>query len=326
VKLQEIRQLYDIAELVRQAGYKLGGSKNKWCSCPLPQHQHSSNPTPSFSIFWYRGIQRFKCHGTCGLDGDVIDFAGYMWVPGYKKGDKKLYLQAAEVLTGGAFKISPPTPPRPIPMLPQWLWQDMLPPTNGVIEYALSRGLRIEEIVKFRIGAPNSAMRKEPYSIRNPKDWMAIPTFHKDELIGIKLRNITKSGIRYMAVPGSRKGLFNYNAVYLNTGPILLLKGEIAVMAADRFGFTACAPTGGEGSDITGIQTALALSKVIVVGDNDENPKTREKMTQYAENRAALFNGVLRFPPEEWKDIDLWLLREPEKAQRAIGKWIEEVQ
>lgn len=316
MKFSEIRQLYDIGDMVRRAGYKLGGRRNKWSICPLPQHHHSSTPTPSFSIFWYRGTQRFKCHGQCGLDGDVIDFAGYMWVAGYKRGDRKMRFKAAEVLTNGGFRVSPPKAPKPTPILPQWLWRDMLPPTNETINYALSRGLSMKEIEKFRIGTPKD-------NVYSPKSWMAIPTFHKEELIGIKLRNITDSGIRYMAIPGSRKGLFNYNSVWMNDGPVFLVKGEIAAMVVERAGFTACAPTGGEGSYIGGIQTALALAKVIVIGDNDENPDTREKMNAYAENRAALFGGTLRFPPPEFKDIDKWILNDP-KAIEILEQWRNE--
>jgi len=57
---------------------------------------------------------------------------------------------------------------------------------------------------------------------------------------------------------------------------------------------------------------ALAFSKNIVVGVNDPDPRTREKMRKYAHQRSILFSVILRFPPAEFKDIDEWLLDRPE--------------
>ena len=100
MELSDIERNYDLADMV--PGLK-GNGRSYWGICPLPQHVHSSHPTPSFSVFWYKGKQRFKCHGNCGLMGNVIDLAGYMWVPNYERYDKKQYLRAAEILTNGAF-------------------------------------------------------------------------------------------------------------------------------------------------------------------------------------------------------------------------------
>jgi len=77
MEIGDIRRLYDIRDLLSLSARK------KWINCPLPLHPHK-HYTPSFSIYvGHDGVQRFKCHGNCGAHGDVIDLAGYLWVPGY---------------------------------------------------------------------------------------------------------------------------------------------------------------------------------------------------------------------------------------------------
>jgi hypothetical protein len=319
--LDSIRSCYNIEDLV--SGLK-GSSSSRWGICPLPQHKHSSRPTPSFSVFWkyYKGqkVQYFKCHGNCGLTGTVIDLAGYMWVAGYHKYDINMYQKAAEALSGGKCQINPPNAPPPVPELPDWLAQDMLPPSKAVVDYALSRGIDINQLEKFSVGTPKEWMKGEPYDIRNPQDWMAIPTFHHDRLFGIKLRNITNKGLRYMSIKGSKKGLWNHNAVWMRGGPTIVTKGEIAGMVLASHGFNqVCAPTAGEGGRITEITQAVSLSKNIVIGDNDD--KGREAGIQ----RAALLSGCLHFPPQEFKDVDQWINKRPQEAMNTMKRWLEEL-
>jgi hypothetical protein len=316
----EIYARYNIEDLVTSRGVQLkGSSRGKWCLCVLPMHEHHSY-TPSFSVYFTKGgKQRWKCHGQCNVSGDVIDLAGYLWVPGYHH-DPKLRVEAAMLLTGGSIKTNRLEVPPPIPTLPQWLWKDMLPPNNKVIQYAVGRGLTVDQIDKFRIGSPTPEM-KEKYNLHTPHIWMAMPTFHNGELMGIKMRNITHKGLRYMGIAGSRKGLFNYDAVNLSTGTVLVLKGEIAVMVADRFGFLACAPTGGEGSYVRDVKGALILSRNIVIGDNDPG-EGKERARQQAFQRAAMLNAEVFFPPDPYKDIDAWLLSDPGAADTIRG-WMK---
>ena len=305
-----IRRRYSIRDIVGM------GNKHK-CVCPLPNHIHIHN-TPSFSVFFSNGIEKFHCHGaSCGASGDVLDLIGFMYIPGYERFNGKMYYQAASILTNGQYRISRVVAPPPIPLLNPYIWQDTLPPTQRVIDYAFTRGITMTEIIKFKIGALREWATKIPFEISDPEKWMTIPTFHMSDLIGIKLRNTDHWGLRYMALKGSRKGLFNYNAVYLTDQPVLLVKGEIAAIVADRFGFLACAPTGGEGSNVKETRTALALAKIIVVGDNDEVGITA------ANNRAMLFNGLIKFPPLLFKDIDQYLLEDPTSVAQ-VNQWIEE--
>ncbi|MBN1618381.1 hypothetical protein JW887_03500, partial [Candidatus Dojkabacteria bacterium] len=52
-----------------------------------------------------------------------------------------------------------------------------------------------------------------------------------------------------------------------------------------------------------------ALADVVVIGDNDPDPRVREETRKLAERRAKELNGELFFPPEEYKDVDEWILK-----------------
>ena len=315
---EDIFQRYNIEDMVSERGVKLkGGSRGKWCLCILPQHIHHSF-TPSFSIYWKDGKQHWKCHGQCGVGGDVIDLAGYLWMAGYNPSKDRV--AAARLLTNDRAPAPKMEIPPPMPALPQWLWKDMLPPNHLVVKYALSRGLTIDQIDRFRIGSPTLEIA-ERYNIRIFESWMSIPTFHDGELMGIKLRNITHRGLRYMGIAGSRKGLFNYDAVNLKDCPVLVLKGEIAVMVADRFGLLACAPTGGEGSYVKEVRHALIFSRNIVIGDNDPG-EGQERAREQAVKRAAVLNADVYFPPPQWQDFDKWVLGDP-RAIDQIREWMK---
>ena len=318
-RLSDLRQLYSIKGILGWPDHKKKGI------CPIPGHVHH-NYTPSFSVFYWDGVERWKCHGACpseidGATGDVIDLVGFMEIPGYRRFNGAMYRQAAELLTNSSMVTRMPVVPSPVSMIAQWLWEECLPPSQQTLDYAYNRGLLDEQIEKFKIGTPKGALMRDPYNIRSD-NWMTIPTFHHDELMGIKLRNLTSSGLRYMSVAGSKKGLFNFNAVNMETGPVLVVKGEIAAMVLDRFGFVACAPTAGEGSYIKDVRGALALCRPIVVGDNDRNPDTADKTRMYAEKRAAFLSADLRFPPPQWKDIDAWILNNTTTAIPEISRWI----
>lgn len=91
-------------------------------------------------------------------------------------------------------------------------------------------------------------------------------------------------------------------------------------MLLHQHGLTACAPTGGEGSykgQVAKWNTALALSAVVIIGDNDEPGRVLGK------KRNMLFGGTLQFPPERFQDIDKWILADPIDALAALTQWGE---
>lgn len=301
-EIRDFRRIYSIRSVLGYSGRK------SWMVCPLPQHAHSSNPTPSFSMYYDRdGVERFKCHGNCGLRGDVIDLVGYLSVPGYDPKNIQYVLRAVSVL-GNKHEIVTEPVKAQRNLLSEDAWRAYVPPGIGVHEYAMDRGLKRQTVEKFRIGQRN--------------DYMAIPTFENDRLVGIKFRAIVPQDLRFFTEKGSRSGLFNFDNVLWTDRPVIIVKGEIPAMLLDQYDILACAPTGGENMRVDEYSRALAFcSRRVVVGDNDYDEEVRKKMQAAARERANALHAELRFPPEKYKDIDEWILAD-EKAIDIIRSWI----
>ena len=276
--------------------------------CPLPMHNHS-NYTPSFSIYWSRNRWCWRCFGNCNLRGDVIDFVGYMHIPGYDPRDPQKLSKAISMLTGENYTPSPPTPPERTheTRLPAGVLDRYRPISPEVISYGRARGVNEGTLRSFYVGAH--------YDHRHT--YMTIPTIEEGQVTGIKLRNIDPGGARYRSVKGSRAGLFNYDSVLYQSGHIFVVKGEIAALVMIERGLLACAPSGGESMKLDQrYVNALALAHVIVIGDNDRDQEVREKTRKMAEERSKSLGAKLVFPPEKYKDVDEWILDNPE----AINK------
>lgn len=271
--------------------------------CPLPNHAHKKN-TPSFSIFWRGGKQWWRCHGSCDMEGDVVDLVGFMRVAGYDKRNPDKIREAVNLLDD-RFEIAVPVPEKEV-MLSGREYLKFLPPGDEVIEYAATRGLQRETLATFKVGQSGH--------------YMTIPLFEEGVLKGIKMRNIWKCDpkFRFFQMEGSRLGLFNYDKVYLSTGVVFVVKGEIPAMLLHQMGYVACAPTAGEGSykgQVFRWNTALALASKVIVGDNDEPGRVLGR------KRAMLFGGMLVFPPDQHKDIDAWILADPAAAVQQLNAW-----
>ena len=290
----------------------LGVGKNvRWMVCPLPGHRHSAEPTPSFSIFiGDDGYERFRCHGNCGAMGDVVDLVGFMNFPGYNRREGKNVIEAANLLQNRhRFEVILPVSQDSMPTLGVNSWRKYLPPNDQTIQYAKSRGITIESLLKFKIGTY--------------MHFMTMPTFEDGVLKGIKYRNTMAEfpdyftrweRLRFAAETGSKKSVFNIDAVAYKTDPFLIVKGEIPVMLLDQLGILACAPNAGEGAKAARWFPKLMLSnKRVLVGDNDAVEK--------AEIRAAELVAELKFPPKQYKDIDEFILAEPEAVEIVKG-WL----
>jgi len=290
-----VRRSHDIIEMI-------GGHKHKPpYICPLPQHIHGAH-TPSFSVFWRDGVQHFRCHGNCNLVGDVIDFAGYMYIPNYNPSDKHRFMAAVAYLEG-KIDISIPIPEKEI-RLSGSEWYEYLPIGPDALAYARSRGLNQATVEKFRLG------QKE--------NFLVIPSFEEGRLQGIKLRNVLPGTFRYMSMDGSRQSLFNCDTVAYSTLPVFIVKAEIPCMLLHQEGYLACAPTGGEGGWTERWRSYLALSSNIVVGDNDGPGRA------LAPKRAALFGAKLVYPPDPHKDVDEWMLADHAGFKTQMDQWLKE--
>jgi hypothetical protein len=299
-KAREVAGIYDIRSVLGLRG------KKRLINCPLPQHVHHYN-TPSFSIIDTGGHQRFKCHGNCGLTGDVIDLVGYMDVPGYDKKNPTHVARAISLLVKDNEICIPKN--KPTPRLHLNEWRKWLPLKREVAQYAKRRGLTKETLDRFKVGQRYGGM--------------TIPCFEFGTLVCIKIRDVTgKKDLRYWSIEGSVNGMFNHDNVYLTSEPVIMTKGEIATMMLVQAGFNSCCITGGEGASSEHWRVALSHArKVIYVGDNDRDPDVSKRMVKYAEKRAQVFDADLIFPPGEYKDIDEWMLVDP-SAVVAIKGWI----
>lgn len=287
--------------------------RRNWFVCPLPGHVHHNN-TPSFSIYrGENGYDRFMCHGNCGASGDVVDLVGFMSIPGYDSKRRDHVLRAAELLQGG-YEAKIIDPVTEYDKIDPGLWREYLPADEPTIQYATSRGIINHE--KFKIGTM--------------LNFMTMPYFEDGELIGVKMRNILKEfpeewkdwrKIRFMSAKGSKAGIFNIDAVAYSLEPLLIVKAEIPAVMLSEYGFLACAPTWGENdtvehSRIGYWKTKFAVSRnVIVVGDNDVPGRRAAKV------RADALHATAKFPPEQYKDIDEWVLADS-KALLEIERWL----
>ena len=282
--------IYDVLSL---------SSKKKTFVCPLPFHNHSSF-TPSFSVFWNKGRQWWRCHGSCGLEGDVVDLVGFLFVSGYQKNNAEMQSKALTLLDQ-RYEFKMPTREKH-EVLEGLDWMSFTPPGEEVIAYAKTRGLSKTTLEKFNIG--------------QHKNFMTIPTFEEGRLRGIKMRRINQGSPRFIQQKGSSAALFNHDAVKHTTKPVLFVKGEIPVMLLDQLGFLACAPTAGEAIWRDEWKSILVFaSKKIVIGDNDEAGIKGASM------RAEKLNAELKFPPQEYKDIDEWINKDSQAVQ-TIQSWL----
>jgi hypothetical protein len=306
----------EISRIYSERIFEIAGTtrRKRKIVCPLPRHNHQ-NYTPSFSIFWADNRWRWRCHGSCNLKGDVIDLVGYINVPNYDPKDPRMLSRAISVLAGNNFEPSAPEPPkqRAARLTPD-RWRDFYPPGPEVVEYAEKRGISRKTLEQFRVG------QRE---FTNPQiTWMTMPAFEDGTLTGIKMRNIgnTSSKDRYRSVGGSVKGLFNYDGVAYKSEKIYVVKGEIAAMVMVENGLLACAPTGGESQKVTEkMKKALALGDVVVIGDNDPDPEVRKDTRQHAKRRAKNLSAKLFFPPNDYKDVDDWILNDPLAVNKLKG-------
>jgi hypothetical protein len=317
----DIINAYDLISIAEGYGVRLKGSAGKWGLCPFPHHVHANN-TPSFSIYDGKDRQRFKCHGNCGLSGDVVDFLGYMEIPNYDPYNKQDRSLALAHLRGGKIDPKPAQKIAPVvrPFLPQFLWEEFIPISDSGRQYLRDRGLTDTMIDEFKFGSASSIPKEDIHPVKcNPERLISIPTFELGTLMGIKMRVMGNTQYRYFSVSGSRASFWGYDDIYMTTEPVIIAKGEICAAVMRRDGFLSGAPTGGEGAKASfeSLKNALVLTKAIYVSDNDPGGR------KYGPTRAALLNAELKYPPDPFKDWDEWYLADREDTVRQTNKWLE---
>jgi len=310
IDFDSIRKQYDIKAMCHSTSSK----SNIVIVCPLPNHSHS-NGTPSFSIFTdYSGVQRFKCHGSCGLYGDVIDFYGYMNIPMYDCKSWKNRVSAAKSMSN--ISPSPISVSSPVTrIIDQNIYKTYIPIHRSAKSYIEGRGVANWQVSVYNIGGNSRSI--------------SIPSFVNGQLLGVKLRSISRSSnLRYWSVKGSKCSLFGYDKARKKP-KVVITKGEIAAMVVERYmiefsiyDIGVCSPTGGESSWKDEWVHMLSGKQCIYIGDNDHNPCTRFDMVSAAVRRANKLGAKLVFPPNEYKDVDEWVVSSPYHSIRTIQSWL----
>ena len=313
--LRDARQLYDIKQILGMS------TRRNVIVCPLPTHKHHSH-TPSFSVFIDRiGVQRWHCFG-CALRGDVIDLIGYKRIPGYNPDSKEDVARAVTLLEAGQVISTPVKDTRRASALAGDLWKEFIPAGPEVLQYLACRGITPETAERFGYGQLTSS--PEGRDIRPYTTWVTMPTFTGARLTKVKLRNIhsVDKRDRYQALEGSIMGIHNLNAVKEKPDPVLIVKGELSVALLSQFGILACAPDAGEGATEEWMYLALAFSrKRVVIGDNDPEPIMQQTRLHLAK-RALMLHADPKLPPEQYHDVDIWILAEGTGAIETIKGWL----
>ena len=283
------RRLYDIYDYLG-----ITDKAKRVIVCPMPNHVHV-NHTPSFSIYQAGNVQRFICHGSCGKRGDVIDLAGYLNIPGYDENNPEQVKEALALLAGKC-EISIPEERTKTASLRGDLHLSYLPLKADGLAYLAQRGISQKTAEHFMIGQDGN--------------YVTIPALENRVLKTIKKRNLINEGLRYFSVKGSATALFNHDYVSGAGNTVFIVKGEIAAMVLHERGLYACAGTAGEGTTKPEWLLPIVFAqKRVVIGDNDIQGKNLEGKTK---ERAGMLKAELFFPPKEFKDVDEWVLGDPE--------------
>ena len=205
-------------------------------------------------------------------------------------------------------------------MLSNGLYKRYLPAGPEVLKYAREkRFLTSETLQQFHIGQCRTG----------DKIWMTMPTIHGEQLRGIKMRNTRAQSKkdRYSNEAGSVAGLFNYNGVTNTTQPVLIVKGEIAVMVlvpvwdpglllrqAGKVRTTSTKNYSCRSHSLSGAWSSATTT-------NDRTCARR--WSQAARRRAEIFKAEMRLPPDPYVGIDDWVIAQPQIAIPTIKSWME---
>jgi hypothetical protein len=330
-----IRQLYDLPTIVAQL---TGMAARKVMVCPMPFHQHY-HLSPSFGMFVDAdGIQRFKCFGQCGVQGDVIDFAGYYHLgQGYDPNNSEHIQAALAYLRGGGIsaartplqKRNKPLDERIVrPLVEAWeraLWEN-----DQALAYLEQRGV-LAVAGQFRLGYECIDPQYTKHKQRGgtvPGHYISIPTIQDGRIISVKLRRIDSyytgcdnPPIRYDSVAGpqigtGQPGIFNHDAVAFQSGLIFSPEGEFDVMLIEALGYRACCTNGGANVLSDRLELILAHSDPVWIEDDDEAGHRHAEMKQKMVGKGIIINT------RPYKDLgDMYNDGQKESLLELLGRF-----
>ncbi len=329
-----IRQLYDLPTVVARL---TGMEARKKIVCPMPFHPHT-NMSPSFGMFVdSQGIQRFKCFGNCGVEGDVIDFAGYYTIgQSYDSRNAEHVRLALSYLQAGGM-CAPKTPLKKKkksldqrivrPLVKQW--EEALWTNEQAQAYLEERGV-LSVAKHFRLGyriIDPPYVKYEQDGGTLPGHYIAIPTIENGRIVSVKLRRIPTyyaeddiKPIRYDFVSGDRigsgqPGVFNHDEVAFQSGVVFSPEGEFDVMLIKAHGYLACCMNSGGNVLSDHLALILAHADPIWIADDDDTGQ------RHAEGKQKLVGKGIIVSTKPHKDLGE--LYGPTRREQEVLAYLE---
>lgn len=325
INFQQIRLDNDLSAVVEKY---LGPAKGGKWRCPF-----HNDKTPSFSV---KG-DRYKCFGSCGATGDVVDFVAAMEKINLKDAAQKLGgylldlgLTPQEVKTKQA-EIKAENARREAERIAQEQARrgDALKRVAGMVglveryhgqvddpwecaphsarTYWRSQGLNDGTIERYRLGyCPECPTYQQSASY-------VIPYYHAGNLISIRHRLATPNGCgkyrpEFVGLPNQ---LFNLDALnpqseeihfgLLNPGEVLLVEGEVkSLYLSDIQDLPAVGMPGVESWQEEWIKYFAGVSKVYVTLDPDAERKAADITRTLNANGIEARNVLLTCKPDDF--------------------------
>lgn len=237
------------------------------CACPFHQ-----DDTPSFHVNDMDGIWMWRCHGACGISGNIFQFIEKFKSVGFREAfkitrdivggwetDKKLVEKNFKPTTKEVeSKTITLEEYRPLVVA--------LSKSEEAIAWLRSRGISVETAIRLMVGFRTSVKSKEP-EIDN-SGWISFPSIVGDKVVSVKFRSIVKKAFSRRA--GMATVIFNTPTIDC-LEPVYVTEGEMDAIALEEAGFRAVALSSAsqkltpEEKDMI-----MAASEVILAGDSDQ--------------------------------------------------------
>jgi len=179
------------------------------------------------------------------------------------------------------------------------------------IKYFASRGVTRESVIKFKLGY---------------NGWrFTIPCYDKDTLVGVKLRidpnNHNDRGPKYVALPGSKRAIFNFD-ILRSANEVIICEGELDCIILDQLGLPAVTSTAGCRSFDMKWLRFFENKEVFLLLDNDQAGRlAQESLHQNLLWWGAKYHIVPKLiQSTEYKDVNEWWLARRSREAGITGR------
>ncbi len=250
-------------------GTSFNGKSNTKVKCPF-----HDDKTPSFTLYLDTG--RFQCYGTCGVNGDAIEFIEKKEGLDFKSAVKKIMedqgiTEEQVSLTSESKKGKPPTPPKKEQTKPK---EEASFPGTKEVEKARQQLLRNKDVLrklKAERGFNDETIKKQRIGYQNQK--IIIPIEQGQGKWNLKQhKGYQTKGAKAVLYPSGIT-----KKAREEKSPLLIAGGEFKALLLNQKGFHAVCGTGGEGTFKKEWIEEFRGLDVILVFDNDDAGKAGAK-------------------------------------------------